>query len=94
MFSPEAHFVAITIPPQSQAIALDGAQPLNQRSECGCTPGLPFVNQLNNFTDAPSTVLLERNPTQPIGVRYAPLPVNATCERASVLAVAHAGHAL
>lgn len=86
--SPEAHFVAITVPPRSQAIALEGSQPLQQRSECGCTPGLPFVNQLNNFTDVPTTVLLERNPTEPIGVRYAALPANASCEDATLLEVA------
>jgi hypothetical protein len=84
----EAHFVSITIPPRSQAVALAGSQGLNQRSECGCTPGLPFVNLLNNFSDAPSTVTLERIPEEPIGVRYAALPANATCARAIALEVA------
>ncbi len=84
---PEAHFVTITIPPRDQAIALDGSQPLNQRSECGCTPEARFPNELSNFTDAPRTLTLERIPEQPIGVRYAALPVNATCTNATLLEV-------
>ena len=85
---PEAHFVSITIPPRSQAIPLEGSQLLNLRLECGCTPGLPFVNHLNNFTDVPQRVTLERVPDERIGVRYAALPTNATCDRASPLEVA------
>ena len=85
---PEAHFVSITIPPRSQAIPLEGSQQLNLRLECGCTPGLPFVNQLNNFTDTPRQVTLERIPNMPFGVRYAALPTNATCDGASPLEIA------
>ncbi|MBX3270560.1 MAG: hypothetical protein KF729_09880 [Sandaracinaceae bacterium] len=85
---PEAHFHEITIPAWHQTVALPDSQVLRQRAECGCDPRGGYTNLLDNFTDAPRTVVLERDPSQPLGVRYAPLPPNATCERASRLDVA------
>lgn len=84
---PEAHFHRITVPARHQTIPLEGSQVLRQREACECVGG-GFTNLLDNYDDVARAVVLERVPSEPLGVRFAPLPPNAACEWAAWLDVA------
>jgi hypothetical protein len=84
---PEAHFHTIKVPARHQTIPLEGSQVLRQRETCECVVG-GFTNLLDNYDDVEREVVLERVPSEPLGVRFAPLPPNAACEWATRLDVA------
>jgi hypothetical protein len=84
---PEAHFHTIKVPARHQTIPLEGSQVLRQRETCACVVG-GFTNLLDNYEDVEREVVLERVPSEPLGVRFAPLPPNAACEWATRLDVA------
>lgn len=88
---PESHFYEAIVPPQSVMIALPGSQYLNAHP-CGCEPLLEDL--LVNLEATPRVIQLEATPSEPLGMRIAALPPNATCEGATPLALDGAEQAL
>jgi hypothetical protein len=83
-YLPESHFYDVELPAMHVAVPLEGSQLLRATGGCDCAP-LASSDPLVNLSDAPTTLHLEVDPSQPIGLRFEALPDVASCEQAEAL---------
>jgi hypothetical protein len=83
-YLPESHFYDVSVPAMHVAVPMDGSQPLRATGGCDCA-ALSSSDPLVNLSNVATTLHLEADPLEAVGVRFEPLPPVASCEQGVAL---------